>query len=200
MQVLGLFPTPVAIFKLNRDLTKKELNFVDECEKNLVTNIGNFFSNNKNVLDNSKLKDIKKFILEKVQIYFNEIIKPQGNVKPFISLSWINFNYKNNFHHKHTHNNSVLSGVFYIDTIQDDKIYFYKEMHKIIDFAPKEFNTFNSDSWWITTEKNSLILFPSHLVHDVPITNRDSPRISLSFNIFVRGNIGDSTQLGSVNL
>ena len=49
----------------------------------------------------------------------------------------------------------------------------------------------NSDNWIFSINNNQLVLFPSWLEHSVPKNKKASAdRISISFNTFVRGNLG----------
>ena len=44
-------------------------------------------------------------------------------------------------------------------------------------------------------KRGELILFPSNLSHSVPINQSDEERISLSFNTWPKGNMGDIKSL-----
>ena len=44
-------------------------------------------------------------------------------------------------------------------------------------------------------KKGELILFPSNLQHSVPANQSDEDRISLSFNTWIKGDIGDKEKL-----
>ena len=93
------------------------------------------------------------------------------------------------FHHEHSHQNSIISGVFYISTERGDNIVFSDPNMKIkhqMSFIPKEFNAYNSLTWDCLVENNVLMLFPSWLNHKV-VSNKKATtdRISLSFNVVV---------------
>jgi uncharacterized protein (TIGR02466 family) len=195
MDVLGLFPTPVSISKLERNLSSNELSFIKDNELKIRPNNGNFTSTDHEILEKTEMTELKFFILQEVKKYFNNVICPDNSVEPYITLSWLNFTYKNGHHHRHSHNNSIISGVFYIQVANDDKIWFYNEKHKSIDITTKEFNIFNSSSWWVPAEANNLLLFPSELMHGVNEITSEESRISLSFNVFVKGNLGSKAEL-----
>ena len=48
-----------------------------------------------------------------------------------------------------------------------------------------------------TSEKDKLIIFPSWLTHFVPTNKTKINRISISFNVMLRGTVGDSNVLQS---
>lgn len=191
----SLFPTPVMSEKLERDLTDEELKFVNEVRSDLHQNHGNWTSNNSDILGSSRMSDLKEFFIKTIHKYFNEIISTINEVDPYITVSWLNFTDKNGFHHRHVHSNSIISGVFYIQVSETDKIFFEKDKTSGIYFDPKILNMFNASSWWLPAKKNMLLLFPSDLYHSVRNNESDEQRISLSFNVFVRGKLGNRIDL-----
>ena len=76
-----------------------------------------------------------------------------------------------------------------------DKIYFYKNGYQQIKVPTENWNHWNSESWWFEVETNKLILFPSSLTHMVETVQSDETRISISFNTFLKGTIGDEQSL-----
>ncbi len=198
MRVHNLFPTPVVIFKLDKGLSKEELNFL----LNLKTkkNTGNTISVNDKVLKRREMFKLKCFIEKCLHEYFVFVHAPNKTIKPYITQSWVNYTTKDQFHHKHTHPNSFISGVFYVKTdVKKDKIYFFKDGYAQIKLTTDNYNLYNSDSWWLEVEENSLILFPSSLTHAVEKIKTDL-RVSLSFNTFLKGNFGDSEDMTDLRL
>jgi predicted 2-oxoglutarate/Fe(II)-dependent dioxygenase YbiX len=59
---------------------------------------------------------------------------------------------------------------------------------------------YNSDSWWVPVETGNLVLFPSSTSHMVEDVVADKTRISIAFNTFVRGDLGDGVELTSLSL
>jgi hypothetical protein len=90
----------------------------------------------------------------KVKEYFDKIICPLNKVKPYITQSWLNYTKRNQYHHKHQHPNSLVSGVFYINADEKlDKIKFFKEHnYSTITLPTNNYNLFNSTSWWFTVK------------------------------------------------
>ena len=194
MNLLSLFPTPVGLFNLNREFTKEELEYVNGLE--MRPNAGNLTSKENYILKKKELKSVKKFIEESLEQYFTTVFKPQDNVKLCITQSWINFTKKGQWHHKHAHPNSLVSGVFYFSANEkSDKIYFNKEEYQRIKLNPTEYNAYNSETWWLEANTGRLIIFPSELSHNVAPVEEDETRISLSFNTFPKGVIGENDNL-----
>jgi len=184
----SLFPTPIGRYELGREYSGKEKKLIDSLERS--GNQGNEISINKGVLELKEFSAIRKFLESSVNAFFSEVYQPTRDVELMITQSWINYTTKGKYHHIHTHQNSFLSGVLYIQAIREvDKIHFYNEGYNMIHFYPKEFNVWNSKSWWMDTGVGDLLLFPSGLSHGVEPVETDS-RISLSFNTFPVGLFG----------
>jgi uncharacterized protein (TIGR02466 family) len=197
--ITNLFPQAVGIYKLGRDLTEKEISFIKGQEKR--PNKGNTTSKDNTILRNRPLIKLRDFIETSVADYFKTVYSPQHSVSLRITQSWVNYTEPGQFHHKHAHPNSFVSGVFYPQANQEtDRIYFYRDGFQMIDLPPAEWNTWNSKSWWFETGTGDLILFPSHLQHSVEPVQGDQTRISLSFNTFPVGMIGDEVDLTSLHV
>jgi uncharacterized protein (TIGR02466 family) len=201
VEIFSLFPMPICKIQLDRELTKKEF----EILVNLPTynNAGNKTSIDKNILKNEELTDFKNFILEGVNSCFHKIYQPKSNLELYITQSWVNYTKTGEHHHLHSHSNSFLSGVFYINTSTNDKILFSKPQLYVETFSIKteNHNLWNSGTWWIPAEKNSLLIFPSSLHHSVTeIEEKNHTRISLSFNTFFNGELGAEEELNYLKL
>jgi len=196
LNINGIFPTPVCFSKLGRNLTKQELKFVDKNKADAHNNTGNLVSNNNYVLNEKPFLNIKKELDLRVKEYFDKIICASNQITPYITQSWLNYTETNQYHHKHAHPNSIVSGVFYINSDDNfDKIKFFKEDYKAIKLETKEFNLFNSTSWWFSVKTGDIVLFPSSLTHMVETKEGDNTRISLAFNVFIKGTIGTNLDL-----
>ena len=192
----GIFPTPIYISKLDRELTPLELKFVDKSKKDFYKNDGNITSNNNYILNEKPFANIKKELDLRVQDYFDKVISPANSITPYITQSWLNYTETNQYHHKHAHPNSLVSGVFYINCNEEhDKIKFFNENYKPIKLETKDWNLWNSESWWFPVKTGDVILFPSSLTHMVETKEGTNTRISLAFNVFIKGTIGDNKNL-----
>jgi uncharacterized protein (TIGR02466 family) len=197
----GIFPTPIYISKLVRELTPLELKFVDKNKKDFYKNDGNITSNNNYILNEKPFANIKKDLDLRVKDYFDKVISPANNITPYITQSWLNYTETNQYHHKHAHPNSLVSGVFYINCHEEhDKIKFFNESYKTLKLEVKDWNIWNSESWWFSVKTGDIILFPSSLTHMVETKEGDNTRISLAFNIFIKGTVGNNKQLTELHL
>jgi hypothetical protein len=195
----NLFPTPVSYFEFGEDLTEEELGFINGQEKRQSD--GNSITTNSYLFRSPELKRISDFCNKCVSEFTAAIYSPRNEVSVYVTQSWANFTDRNQFHHKHEHPNSFISGVFYVNAKKDvDKISFFKNVYTQIDLLSNNYNQYNSHLWWMPVETGQLILFPSSLSHMVETVESDETRISIAFNTFVKGYIGDDGMLGGLHL
>ena len=202
MIIHQLFPQPLYFSKLERVLTKGELREINRHKAKTYKNAGNITSDDTYVLENKALKNLKKHLHTKVMNYFDKIVCPNNSVTPYITQSWINYTKTRQFHHRHSHANSYVSGVFYIDAQKEvDSITFYKpNADETIKLNATKYNAFNSTSCLFPVETGNIFLFRSSLVHGVDKKKGTNTRISLSFNVFFKGTIGNKEDLAELIL
>lgn len=201
-QIMGLFPKPVYRSHLGRAFTEDEMEFMKDLENECRPNNGNTTSANHYVLQKPVMSDINKIITREVNIFLQQLYSPQWPIEAYVTQSWLNYTKPGQYHHKHSHANSFLSGVLYINADPEkDKIFFFNdEKHHIFQITSQEFNFFNSQSWWIPVSTGEMVIFKSDLTHAVETVSADETRISLAFNTFLKGTIGHEDTLTGLKL
>ena len=195
----NIFPTPIYTTKIDRGFTKQELEFVKQQKKHCTNNQGNINTKDNYILNRKEFKNIKKFLDKHCKNYLDTVICPKNNIEIYITQSWLNYTEANQYHHRHEHPNSVVSGVFYFDSdIKNDKILFshsrgYQQIRPTIDKT--KFNVWNSETWFFPVETGNLFMFPSSTTHQVETKKGINTRISLAFNTFYKGSVGSDTEL-----
>ena len=197
--IQNIFPTPIYTTKIDRGFTKQELNFVKQQKKHCTNNQGNINTKDNYILNRKEFKNIKKFLDKHCKDYLDTVICPKDNIKIYITQSWLNYTDANQYHHRHEHPNSVVSGVLYFDSdIKNDKILFvdskgYQQIKPEIDDT--KWNLWNSGTWFFPVETGNLFMFPSSTTHQVETKKGNNTRISLAFNTFYKGSVGSNTEL-----
>ena len=197
--IQNIFPTPIYTTKIDRGFTKQELNFVKQQKKHCTNNQGNINTKDNYILNRKEFKNIKKFLDKHCKDYLDTIICPKNNIELYITQSWLNYTEANQYHHRHEHPNSVVSGVLYFDSdIKNDKILFvdskgYQQIKPEIDDT--KWNLWNSGTWFFPVETGNLFMFPSSTTHQVETKKGNNTRISLAFNTFYKGSVGSNTEL-----
>lgn len=198
MNIAGLFPIPIGICKLPRLLTEDEINFV--LEQETTNNDSNISSKDNRILNHPRLNDIKTFCQESTDKFYKDIYAPKLDNWLTITQSWANYTHPGQFHHRHNHPNSFISGVMYIQANKNtDKIIFYNPEYEQLRQLTDEYNIYNSESWFFEVESGMLILFPSKLWHMVPtVDSMSNLRVSVAFNTFPLGILGSDIDLREV--
>lgn len=200
-----LFSTPVFIYDTHCSDTNVHDTTNEQPEMTL--NQGqNFTSVNHNVLELDHYSEIKSRILDGLDVYVNDVMCLDKKHIFYITQSWLNFNPPGTAHHKHNHSNSIISGVYYIETDETDGITFSSKSNTnitanetlTIDVA--EYNLANSRNWTIPVSTNSILYFPSTTLHEVAPNKSNKTRISLAFNAFVKGQFGTTENLNELQL
>lgn len=196
IQMMGLFPVPLFRTSIEREFSEEELNLLKNLEYR--PNALNISSQDHYVLEHPEMVDIKKFITAAVNSYLDNIICPMYDLELYITQSWTNSTIKGKAHHQHRHPNSIVSGVLYLNAIEGvDRIIFHNRWRDMenLSIPTHRYNDFNTESVTIGVKTGDLIIFPSTLYHSVPPKEDDVERVSLAFNTFARGVIGDGNTL-----
>ena len=201
----SLFSTPIYYTKMNRGFTKQELNFVNEQKKHCSKNEGNINTKDNYILNRKQFKNLHKMLSIECNKYLEKIICPKNkDLELYITQSWLNYTENNQYHHRHEHPNSYISGVLYINSdIKTDSIKFFHNNTYIPispDIDKKRWNHFNSRSWWFSVDTGTLVMFPSSTTHQVDVKEGNNTRISLAFNTFIKGTLGDNFSLTELKL
>ena len=193
-EVSPLFPVPLYTNHLNRPFHKHEHECFGDVLERMKHNRGNLISEDSFVLNDDRLSALKIWIQSCIDDYFNIIICSSDDFEPYVTISWLNYAEEKQYHHQHDHGNSIISGVLYIDADEmTDNITFHKNIYNsspYIKIEPSQYNLYNSGNWTVPVQKQKLILFPSTLQHSVSNLTSNKTRISLSFNVFVKGVVG----------
>tara|TARA_B110000014_G_scaffold263004_1_gene258449 strand:+ start:1266 stop:1889 length:624 start_codon:yes stop_codon:yes gene_type:complete len=191
-EMINLFAVPVAKSPIGRNYTDSELKYIESQLERPSKAIDNHASPNKNVLAHDELKDLQTTIQQHLDNYFKAVYNTSNNVALQITQSWLTLSRKGESHHSHTHPNSVVSGVLYVNVAGNDGINFYRNEENLwFELEPSETNYYNSYKIHVATKIGDLVLFPSSVKHGVNKVTEDIKRVSLSFNTFFSGEMGN---------
>jgi uncharacterized protein (TIGR02466 family) len=103
----------------------------------------------------------------------------------------------------HQHANSFLSGAFYPDVEETAKPLLFRDprpQNRTFDIPVEEELRINRRYYAVAPSNGRLILFPSWLEHRVRPSMTDHPRMSVSFNMTLHGEVGSSDELTRATL
>ena len=111
----------------------------------------------------------------------------------YITSCWANVNRQGYSHRDHVHPNNLLSGVSYVKIpARSGSIVFSDPRPQAHVLAPsvKEYTNINSNEYRIEAQAGRLVLFPSWLQHMVETNQSNEERISIAFNVMLKGPVG----------
>ena len=188
-----IFPVPIHQFDVNGfdEIQNELVDYAYDLKKkdpegNLLSNRGGWQSKGFDVNDeNDKLH---QFIVN----CFSQFPYIKISVKLLLH-GWININKPGDYNVMHSHPTNDLSGVIWLNAPKDSgRIVFvspfnfksYKEMSSYTDDFKKSFNI--DESYYFNPIAGRILVFPSHLQHEVLENKSNEDRISVSFNIRLR--------------
>ncbi len=192
-----LFPTK--IFESKYIVTKEIKDYIDNNEMHTHT------SNLVKQSENNNLQNMDVFSPFVKQVY--SVTKKMCKTYEYeyrkieITSMWINISEPSQAHPPHTHSNNIFSGVWYpCDNTDTSNIQFFDPRPQAGLLLPKRktMDTNNSSIIWFPANKDSMFMFPSWLMHWVPPTS--NRRISISFNVILRGEYGEENTLQNANI
>ena len=188
--VVPLFSSPLGITKIEEDMSALDK---IKWHKHTITNdSGSQISESSRLLNEfPKEKDI---ILK----YFNEYKDKLfcfNNTKFKLYSSWSTKCERGQSSDLHNHTNSMFSGVYYLDDIEENvggdlqfsNIGINQSGHNVV---ATQLNSFNSDSFTIKPAKNVIVFFPSYIFHKITPYKGLKDRYSIAMNFMPTGKIG----------
>jgi len=138
-----------------------------------------------------KVLEVSEYILKSNEYEYKKIE---------ITNMWANQMHDGEIHAPHTHSNNFLSGVYYVQASKETSpIQFFDPRAQSSILVPrKKPNWNNSNMIQFDSVVGMGLIFPSWLQHWVP-QNKDN-RISISWNIIVRGQYGEPNTLQNANI
>ena len=192
-----LFPTKV--FETKFVAKDDVINYINA---NQMESFGNGLAN-QSVDNNLQKVDAFKPFVKKIHKVTEEMCKlyEYEYKKIDITKMWINISQQGQSHPPHTHSNNVFSGVWYpCNNTDTSNIQFLDPRPQVGVLEPKrkKMDTNNSGIIWFASDKDTMFMFPSWLMHWVPPT--PVTRTSISFNVILRGEYGEENTLQNANI
>ena len=136
-----------------------------------------------------KLAAFKGEIVNKVNDYLYNHLKINNSFSYYFPDSWFVKISPQNLGDKHTHSNSLFSGIVYLKTVSDGGIIKFFRNHYSSHFNVEyelpydELNLYNSEVFLIDPHPGLILLFPSNILHGVTENSSKEDRYSFAFNI-----------------
>lgn len=200
----NLFGVPVYTSDVD-PISTESMNYISNLEFTKMPSNTGFISNDVRLLDDPNCLEIKHKILNAFNDYAFNVLKINPKIQFYITTSWAVKFLPGGSTQEHTHSNSLFSGVLYLKAEENTGQISFHKYKKYLDISSPtfsleftEWNIFNCDKWSITPYENQIIIFPSNLTHSVEVNNSTGDRLSVAFNIFVKGNFGNKESALSI--
>jgi len=206
-KIIPMFPT--GVYRANIPvITDEQLDEINSLK--IRVNEGNTHSLNTYCLSSDRFSELSEHINYHLSNYVSQMFDPAKDISLYVTQSWFNWTGNKEHHHRHIHTNSIISGVYYVRTFPKDNITFYREtmspgaemihVGHNIGVKIKSYNEFTTPSMSLNVKDGDLLLFPSMQQHGVSKRKDNSVRISLAFNTFIKGDMGNEVWLNELKL
>lgn len=153
-------------------------------------------STNLHILDVIQLRELRGKVESGITEYMDHLGVDQDKISINITTSWVNQYARGDSTHQHSHSNSIISGVYYLENCDETApIQFHRAPGYVnlwpntINLPIKQHNALNIDVITVIPKAGELIMWPSHLAHSVPPNESDTKRHTIAFNTFVKGTL-----------
>jgi uncharacterized protein (TIGR02466 family) len=173
------FTIPTAVYKIADDEFTNKLKEICLKENKKHEDMTDKKWNKYNVLDwdYPEIKQLEQYYVEAIENYFTEVIP--GFEFPNFSLDgWVNIRKGNSYHMAHTHPGAALILNYYVSCPENSKIIYFNPVVGMthVKWAIKPTHDIN-------VKPGMLIITPPWILHEVPPSNLDETRISISINV-----------------
>ena len=206
------FPTSIYEFEhKSSELEQKNMEkYISEADKNFE------FHTEDNLHTVSHFTNLREKILQVSTQYINDLKYEYEKIE--ITGMWANVLSQGDVHPPHTHSNNFLSGVYYLKADENSPpTQFYDPRTQAHVLSPKKTPTWeNSNVIAFKSIEGSGLVFPSWLLHLVPLSRMQifdeknkkwitrnelgEERISISWNILLRGEYGNPQSLQNAHI
>lgn len=185
-----LFPTPV--LETEVPVTDTVLSYIKSLDYIRTDYDNAHISVSMDVLDHPIMEESSKKINAAVDHYARQVIcLDDCNIIERVA-SWANIYDIGDWSQTHNHNNSYITGVWFLQTLENcsdltlEGWGFSPIMGFPMDFPLRYEYELNSRQWDLLAQKNKLYIFPSICKHSVGKNQSIDQRISLAFNYYIR--------------
>ncbi len=188
------FPTMISEFSFHPDEMAhiQMIKYIKESKKNYKYHTDDKLHNM------SYYENLRDVVLDANRDYLKKLEYRYDHLE--ITGMWANYLNEGDTHPPHTHSNNFLSGVYYLKSGKNTSpIQFFDPRVQANVLQPRNKpNIINSSMIQFDSVQGTGYIFPSWLYHWVPPTNEK--RISISWNIILRGEYGEPGTLQNANI
>lgn len=146
------------------------------------------FYNGQSIEHVKGIPELKEAIYGIVMSFTRELKVEVNPNKCSIQL-WASVIRRDGHHGMHCHPRSMYSGTFYVNVNEKSAPLVLMNptqqfrMHDPQPSRPQDLGPFTSESMAIQPKNNQLVMWPSWMMHHVPVHSDSAPRVAISFNV-----------------
>jgi len=200
-EIFPLFSVPVFKSKVN-DLDFDDLNQrLDSLEYEKTANGDGWMSVQQSLLYQEEFVDVKEQVERYLKGYLHQVLNVSTNHNLKHVCSWAIYHDIRNWCFPHLHTNSLFSGVLYTNVPENsgESLTFGHAQLMPTWCSPTmeptvtDYNLYNSKTWGFDVQRGDILLFPSHVLHNTPVSKTTEKRRCIAFNYFLTGKFGLKT-------
>lgn len=204
VHVFNLFPSPLYVTTYHGD-TSEIVKYFDSCEMNDPKNGYGLISKNSYIIDSPICKPLADFFMFHFREFATGIMRWDYEELQF-AQSWLTYKRPGQFHKAHTHPNTLLAGVFYYDTQENDAALCFSKEARSYNRSYLEPSLlpdyqeypYSQEEIYFKPQRNNFIIFPSYLTHGVPPNRTNRVRKALGVNALTKGKLGDRETISEI--
>jgi len=150
---------------------------------------------NRYLLEDIECKNFREQVMAHCKNYTEQYLR----FKPYefyLLNSWGMLHRPRDWSDAHHHRNSLISGVCYVQANENagNLVFVNAPSNALFPsslcLAVEEYNVHNSETYFFTPTNGMILLWPSQIEHRINQNLSDQDRYSVTFNFFVRGEMG----------
>jgi len=199
--LINLNAIPIAYENTAYFVTEKELNAVKQT-KYREPDDGLYLSKSIHLLEDKALASLKAFIIKKAEEYIQNVLEIKDKI--YLTQSWSTINEKGGSHKTHSHPNTFISLVYYVQC-KSGSLRFHLNTNALkncfnFSYTIKNYNIYNSSEWEVPVQTGDIVVFPGHILHGTNPNKSVEPRIIVGANFFIRGTLGSDEQISTITI
>ena len=198
MNVIPIFPLALCV----DNVSLPDISFIKEIDYEQLANGKGYQSISRQILNTPEFSSLKSIIQNTVEKYIYTEINISRKINIRITNSWVVKMEAGDWGMSHYHDHSLFSGVLYLNVDESSSSIRFNKPQNINQMGnppiitvpfddDAKWNIFNSTGWTFQPKTGDIIIFPSHLQHEVTENKSNQTRYSLAFNTFVSGTLGE---------
>jgi len=160
----------------------------------LVAGVPSVFQSKSNLQTENVMEPFNKKMVE----VMGDVIEQHGIDSSYeieITSMWGNIQPQGHAFHRHSHHNNMFAAVYYVNQTELEKfpnIIFWNDRRNLQLSPIRNYShPYNHNRFFIELKKDLLVIFPAWVEHEVSMNTSSKDRMSIAFNVMLRGRFAE---------